>query len=731
MKSKFHAGVVFLFSFVSFLYATQPNFVKLTDIGIGTDTNGNKTDRISISYSNGLGKTLQTKSNLDAVITGNNPSDTTRFLTACTFYDEVGRPTTITKPFITTSENFLQGPFGVIYAYLNYSYNDYPGNPNRFAYSKNTYYNDPLSRVYESSVPGVNNSIASGNTTRQWFLGVGKSQTTIGCPGGKSILFQNGFIKGKSDNSALTASDLDSLYKYILENDSSFSDGTKYLLTITRDAGGKYSQTLTDLFNRTIGAASLIGGNKGVVVTSSNFDILGNLLEQTPPSNGDKNISSTKYLYNTLGQVIRKESPDRAVDSFVYNEVGLLDTSFSIVYNEGQSIIVRKLSYIYDDLQRLKAIVIPYTMGVTVLVENFYDKVDEIKTAVQTLYGMPTNFLDSITNCKGKLVASSCRSLLNRKWYYAIDVYSYNEDGNVLSKYKFVSGLPLQKTTFIHDIHGRNTSETVEIAGNSHTRTYSYDKLGRLSSISNEGTVLVSYSYDSLGRLDKKNLGSNLTSNYQYTINEQVSSLNSLVSNSSRFSETIGYKPDGNITSAAFGYNGFLDAPTSAITQDYYYDTLNRLVTVNSGVNKYKSSYAYDTIGRFTAKTEGSNSIANYNYYSTTNRLSMAKQASNDYFYDAFGNLVLDKKKKMVIEYDWRDLPVKFSYYNSIPDTITASSNGTLKFGQDSNEIYDSKSFADYMQALTAQNSGMRMLSTVSMVYDAGGNRVLKMESAQ
>ena len=722
MKLPFHASLLYLLFFTIILKAAEPNFVKTNLIGIGTDSSGNiKTDRVSISFTDGLGRNIQSKSNLSPIVSGTNPADTVRFLTSCTFYNDAGNPEISTKSFVSQSPNYLPGSFTDIKTLLNNSYSQYAGNSDfdRFAYTKVVYYKDPLSRVYESSVPGINNSIGSNATTKQWFFGVGKASVNI-----SNIRLENGFIKCKADGSKLDTTDLNNLYNYLLANQTSFSDGTNYLLTVTKDACGKYSEVLKDLFGRTVGTASIVGGNKGIVVTNSTYDLVGNVLEQMPPSNGTKNISSTKYLYNTLGQVIRKETPDRAVDSFVYNDFGLVDTAFSIVYpSSSQFRIVRELIYDYDDFQRVVRISMHKNNEVIVLVENYYDKVDDLMSAAAERYKIPGDFLSNIKNCKGQLVASVSNASLNGKVYYAVDVYSYDEDGNVSEKYKFVSGLPLRKTSFTYDIHGKKTSETVIINGVNHSRSYTYDILGRLSNIKDgTGKTLASYSYDSLGRLNKKFLGVNLSSEYQYTINEQVENFNSKVGNTTRFNEAIQYKDDGNIKNATFGYNGFINAPAQSIAQDYSYDTLNRLTSVfSSNFPQYSSSYLYDTIGRFTSKIEGTmgasgyNPITNYDYYNNTNRLSKAKQTGNDYLYDEFGNLVLDKQKKMVVEYDWRDLPVRFSFYDMIPATITTDQKGTVM----------------NLEALISQNNGARLLSTVSMMYDAGGNRVLKLESAQ
>ena len=38
--------------------------------------------------------------------------------------------------------------------------------------------------------------------------------------------------------------------------------------------------------------------------------------------------------------------------------------------------------------------------------------------------------------------------------------------------------------------------------------------------------------------------------------------------------------------------------------------------------------------------------------------------SSNDYIYDFNGNMIFDRSKQMSVQYDWRNMPVKFSFYD-------------------------------------------------------------------
>jgi hypothetical protein len=72
--------------------------------------------------------------------------------------------------------------------------------------------------------------------------------------------------------------------------------------------------------------------------------------------------------------------------------------------------------------------------------------------------------------------------------------------------------------------------------------------------------------------------------------------------------------------------------------------------------------------------------------------------------YDANGNMILDRSKRIVVDYDWRDLPTLFMFYESIP-----------------NDISDADGVRNFIESGTTP-----MVSAVKMTYDGSGNRVKK-----
>jgi hypothetical protein len=148
---------------------------------------------------------------------------------------------------------------------------------------------------------------------------------------------------------------------------------------------------------------------------------------------------------------------------------------------------------------------------------------------------------------------------------------------------------------------------------------------------------------------------------------------------------------------------------------------------VDKGTSEY-CTYVYDQLGRLNSKKEDTYNNAEYTYHEKTSRLKSTKSGAVDYIYDDFGNLVVDKIKKMIIEYDWRDMPVRFNFYNSIPDKISCDNHGTFQ-NIDTDPVMKNYNLYEYMNSKVSESKGVRLLSSVRMVYDASGSRVLKLES--
>jgi hypothetical protein len=140
--------------------AVDPNYVRSTVYQVGKDGSGNATDLISTSYSDGLGRQIQSKLMIDD----------THDRTACTFYDDAGRPAFATKAFVDVTNPGMYQPWS-----LNELIDNDPAGPlwtqynDANPYSYTIYSDDPLGRVIEQNGPGED---FTSNPVKTWYFGI-------------------------------------------------------------------------------------------------------------------------------------------------------------------------------------------------------------------------------------------------------------------------------------------------------------------------------------------------------------------------------------------------------------------------------------------------------------------------------------------------------------------------------------------------------------------------------
>jgi YD repeat-containing protein len=704
---------ILLFLLTLTVFAVEPNNVKTKVYKVGKDGTGTETNLVSTTYSDGLGRQIQSKVKIDD----------THDRTACTFYDDAGRPDSSTKAFIDQSTNagsYLPGDLGTLNATGGPLRDRYPADLCPFSYSK--YSDDPLSRVIEQNGPGARYAT---NASKSWYMGVSDEITRtinftyVSTP--YSVTFENGFITTTLTDQLLTA-----ICNRLLNNDDfncTGCPGAKYSLTITKDSRGNYTQDIKDLFGKTV-ATRAKASTSNEIISKYSYDILGNLKTEEAPKPSGATINNTEYTYNTLGQLVRKVTPDGGAFGYAYTKTGQLACDTSIA-SDGSSLRLRK--YTYDLLDRqIKTEIYKNSSWIPVQF-NYYDRITNMSDNEIKTYNIPVNVLSSLKNINGRIFASVGVNRVSNFTYYVTDIFSYDEEGKIDRKNKVVPGLPLQSTTFYYDIQGKVTRDIVECGTQTITRNYAYDKEGRQKSISQDDVELVNYTYDELSRMDYKDLGTTSVHrvDYDYDIRDWITTIASPGNSINRFSEYLtNYEANGNIATAEYAYN--YSGATSPLQFDltYSYDGVNRLTDVATSNTDYEAHYGHDVIGRFTSKKEGLKDHPDYEYYTGNNRLrKTASNNDNQYYYDKHGNLVVDRNKYMVIEYDWRDMPIVFRFYDYLQSTITCETNGQVKVNDTETDLYK------YLALKSGgQTPIMLLLSQVVMLYDASGNRVMKME---
>ena len=712
---------------VSGLNAAEPNYIRTTVHKVGKDNSGNDADMVTTSYSDGRNKGIQTKIQL--------PSGDDRVV--CTYYDEIGRAILTTKPFVDDEKpgNYLPGDVSttgsLVKTQLEALYSDTK------AYSTAAYYADPLSNQAMADGPGQN--YATQNI-RYWYLGTGESPASfdITVDGStETVSFKEGYI-----TSQLTVDILDALREHLLstnEFEPPSGTGTIYKLTVVKDFKDNYTQQVQNNLGQviTVWADPSTTANDEII-QEFEYDIRGNLVKEIAPAQQNtsgpptKLLDDAEYRYNPLGQLIWAKTPDGGEFEYFYTLRGQINAVESITGSGQTRTVIRRVSYEYDKFGRQEKIneqsgsmteprnVVLYCYDRPPIASDFPD--------------IPEQYLQegALKNLKGRVVAVMAINYISGRTFRVTDFFSYDDEGRVETKYKKIPGVPLQKTRYRYDFQGKVSEEYSQCGGASYNKGYSYDDLGRLSAILDldaGSTPLVEYTYDELGRLDNKNLkevGAGYQVDYDYNIKEWLTSI-AAPTGTNGFSEQIhAYDANGNITDAEYKY--LSGGSPWNIRLGYQYDNVNRLggatvASVTSGSPAdYAATYTYDPVGRITRKKEGTKDYTDYTYYgqtgySLTNRLQRAKQAvDDDYVYDKHGNLIVDYTKKMVIEYDWRNLPVIFRFFDDL--TGTGISWGSYTGTCINSDLYE----------MLLNDGNINLVSTVTMVYDAGGNRVAKIE---
>lgn len=647
-------------------------------------------------------------------------------------YDDVGRLSQVPKPFpkSNSSRDFITTT-----DLMDGSQNYYPEALD-YAYSAIQYYDDPLGRVKATGAEGKKFALdessplgnANGHPSKSWFFGV------TGTKSPEPYFTDEGFIKP----AYLNTTGLETTLPNVLIG---VYTGISHYLTVTMDPDGRYTQQIKDIFGNLLRTISGPDKNGDYAIANYDYDITGKILTEDPPG---AFIGNTTYQYNTLGQLVSKYTPDANTVIYEYDDAGRLLTFKDANHSADNN----KLIYYYDDLGRNYLIIENKDENGYFRTRFIYDD-PSLVIPYLTNSNIPASIITdgNLTNTRGRLVAtiSYDEDVIDEEEESArekvIDLYSYDEEGRVAKKYKSIRTLPLQTFKYEYDLQGKISADIILNGAIEVSRSdYWYNQYGQLKQIDKNGKAFVTYTYDAMHKLTNKffikqdgtdNVGQ---ISYQYNIRDWTKK----ISFGGRFTEELRYD-----NASIPQYNGNVGElvilqTTSLwpnIEQSFSYDKLNRLTDVHNyalvGSNSHPgvsdddmdAHYTYDVAGRIAKKNEGLlsgsstfNNWGNYEYQSGKNRLlniaSSTRAKSGDldnYIYDANGNMIVDRSKKMTVQYDYRNLPIRFSFFSDIPETVNNESSV--------------RNLESNPSAL-----GVTRSSFVRMTYDAGGNRVLKRE---
>ncbi len=552
-----------------------------------------------------------------------------------------------------------------------------------YAFTQFNYKPNPLGKIDAVGGPGVDFSLhpIAGHHPRAWSFGIPSDDVAE-------------FLSPEE----LSEAQLDALN--FLEGD--------YVLKVFKDPNNKYSQFITDKNGNLLKSWVLSNAGTGeTIIQEQSYDALGQLETERP----DMPNLESEYSYDSYGAVTREKTPDYGEVLYTFDEAGrliLLKNEKHKILDQNELTFDHYTKMEYDDIGRLEKILevaidlpgVPVQSDVKhIKIQYIYDYFDaqqikDLNLESDNIY-LTNTMIDVIVS-----ELSFKRGLLAAEISYAedgekkvVDIYSYDSREFLDKRFKLLpSDIPVQKFEYLRSTIGQPQeihyfSDYISDAWQQeYYEKYNYDNLGRVSSIERtkpgQGSPekLVEYVYSNRGVMTEEkiyaygNSSPIKTISYDYNIREWPTEI-STSGTDSYFKELINYGAlyNGNTNSVTYRYKTPGNAE-QVFDFTYTYDGADRLTSIISPQNSdFESLYAHDKAGRLIRKKEGSTDYAEYHYADGSNQLTHLPNETDpdnslkNYIYDPNGNVVMDRSKNMTIDYDWRDMPVKFRIYQSIP----------------------------------------------------------------
>ena len=429
--------------------------------------------------------------------------------------------------------------------------------------------------------------------------------------------------------------------------------------------------------------------DRQIAVTDSNglrtetvYNDLGQVSETNVIGNGQ--TRTTRYEYDSFGNVIKTTFPDGTFITAEYNDEG---QKIAETNQLGQT---RRFEY--SETGQLTAVILPGNLRY----EYAYDALGN-QTLIRDPNGHETRF-------------------------------SYDDSGNQLTR-----TLPLG---FGADgIFGTDDDEAAKNLDNSldFTETFEYDNLGRtVKAISFEG-IVTTYSYDDYGRLAAQTFFENQVACQANTPTEVWAY------SYDAYGRTIAVSQNGRLTNTTYTSEGYVASITTPEgTVSYTYDDFGRMCSVSTDTGE-STVYTYDTIGRLaTVTSQAGTTTYCYDVFGnlakTTTNTSANTKLTSIYEYDSMNRLTrltnfADANNNGVMD-DGEDVS-RFGY---TLNAIGNKTHATETFWFDNNEDgIDDANVNSIDWAYDAQNRLIQEVfdhyddnfdQTLAWTYDNVGNRM-------
>jgi RHS repeat-associated protein len=302
-------------------------------------------------------------------------------------------------------------------------------------------------------------------------------------------------------------------------------------------------------------------------VTSVKYDALNRPIGITDPNGG-----VTTYVYDGFGEVIQRVSPDSGATVYHYDPDGNLTQRV-----DGSGAVINAT---YDALDRV--LTVTYPGNATENVTNTYDRGP---------FG--AGRLTGVSDAVGTMSRT------------------FDERGNLLTEIRVAGGVTLV-TSYTYDAVSRVASITYPSGW---TVAYTRDIMGRVTGINPQAPdgspavpVLANIGYQPFGPPNAMTFGNGVAESRSFDLDGRVTSLTGA---GAATLQVLTYAYDAANNTSSIG-----DAVTSANSQSFSYDALNRLTSATGAYGNL--GYTYDSVGNRLTQT---GSAAAYGYAAHSNQL--------------------------------------------------------------------------------------------------------------
>ena len=415
------------------------------------------------------------------------------------------------------------------------------------------------------------------------------------------------------------------------------------------DKAGYATEYKYDNFGRVIEQKTPFEEKNGTVYYSTKqmwYDNNGNIVKERVYTNAAGEASKyneVKYTYDNRNRLVMTESNDGTTSNYVqnyYDAKGNLLRVYTGLHSPltinglddvtaGEDAEYAVAKYNYDSLNRL----LTTTDALGNVESNTYDTANGLLLSTTDRNGSTFNYTyDGSGKIKSKSLSNGMNAEttvygltgqpLSKQNDTATISYVYNDKGLIASETNSASGVV---KTFTYDSAGNVLTMTVtRNDAVDMSQSYVYDKLNRLTSVSENGAVIATYSYDTKNNRTQTIVPGGETTNYNYNIANMLTG--QITGN--KLNESYSYYLNGNQKSKV----------SNGQTTNYVYDSMNRLVREND------TEYTFDDFGNRHTKIDGE--ITTTYSYDLNNRLTESVEengdvtTSNKFFYDNNGNQI-------------------------------------------------------------------------------------------